>query len=89
MIDKYHTTSASVHDTGGIEPLLEEKDNGQDMYLDAGYVGDAVSDAVKAIGMNPVVCEEVKGAVPTFWDIINILHKFREGGGVGNPLKII
>ena len=58
MIDKYHTTSASVHDTGGIEPLLEEKDNGQDMYLDAGYVGDAVSDAIKAIGMNPVVCEK-------------------------------
>ena len=58
MIDKYHTTPASVHDTGGIEPLLEEKDKGQDMYLDAGYVGDTVSDAVKAVGMTPVVCEK-------------------------------
>lgn len=28
------------------------------MYLDAGYVGDAVSDAVKAVGMTPVVCEK-------------------------------
>ena len=31
---------------------------GQDMYLDAGYVGDTVSDAVKAVGMTPVVCEK-------------------------------
>lgn len=58
MIDKYHTTPASVHDTGGIDPLLEEKDRGQDMYLDAGYVGDTVRDAVKAVGMTPVVCEK-------------------------------
>ena len=31
---------------------------GQDMYLDAGYVGDTVRDAVKAVGMTPVVCEK-------------------------------
>ena len=38
--------------------LFFEEDKGQDMYLDAGYVGDTVSDAVKAVGMTPVVCEK-------------------------------
>lgn len=29
LIDKYHTTPASVHDTGGVEALLDEKDKGR------------------------------------------------------------
>lgn len=58
IIEKYHTTPASVHDAGGVEPLLNEKDKGQDIYMDAGYVGPSVSDAVRAAGMNPVVCEK-------------------------------
>lgn len=58
LVEKYHTTDASVHDSKGVEPLLEEKDKGQDLYLDAGYVGPAVSDTVKSKGMNPVVCEK-------------------------------
>lgn len=58
LIEKYHTTDASVHDSNGVEALLDEKDNGQDLYLDAGYVGDNVRDAVQKVGMNPVVCEK-------------------------------
>ena len=58
IIEKYHTTPANVHDTGGVEPLLDEKDKGQDMYMDAGYVGPGVSESVKAVGMNPVICEK-------------------------------
>ena len=38
--------------------FFSEEDKGQDMYLDAGYVGDTVSDAVKAVGVTPVVCEK-------------------------------
>ena len=58
MIEKYHTTDASVHDTGGIAPLLDKSDEGQEMCLDAGYVGDSVSKAVESVGMIPVVCEK-------------------------------
>ena len=58
LIEKYHTTDASVHDTGGIAPLLDKSDEGQEMYLDAGYVGDSVSKAIESVGMIPVVYEK-------------------------------
>ena len=56
LIEKYHTTDASVHDSNVIEPLIEEKDKGQDLYLDAGY--ESKDDVVTACGMNPVICEK-------------------------------
>ena len=52
----YHTTDASVHDSNVIEPLIEEKDKGQDLFLDAGY--ESREDIVKEYGMNPVICEK-------------------------------
>lgn len=58
IIDKFYTAAASVHDTDGVELLLDGKDKGQDMHLDAEYVVNAVSDAVKSVDMNPVVCEK-------------------------------
>ena len=36
LIEKYHTTTASVHDSNVIEPLIDEKDKGQDLWFDAG-----------------------------------------------------
>jgi IS5 family transposase len=56
LIEKYHTTDASVHDSNVIEPLLEEKDKGQDLFLDAGY--ESKDDIVRKNGMNPVICEK-------------------------------
>ena len=56
LIEKYHTTDASVHDSNVIEPLIEEKDKGQDLYLDAGY--ESKDDVVAACGMNPIICEK-------------------------------
>ena len=56
LIEKYHTTDASVHDSNVIEPLIEEKDKGQDLFLDAGY--ESREDIVKECGMNPVICEK-------------------------------
>ena len=56
LIEKYHTTDASVHDSNVIEPLIEEKDRGQDLFLDAGY--ESKDDIVKKKGMNPVICEK-------------------------------
>jgi IS5 family transposase len=37
MVLKYDTTSANVHDSKGYEPLLDESDEGKELYLDAGY----------------------------------------------------
>lgn len=56
LVEKYHTTDASVHDSNVIKPLIEDKDKGQDLYLDAGY--EAKEDIVEECGMNPVICEK-------------------------------
>ena len=56
LIEKYHTTDASVHDSNVIEPLTDEKDKGQDLWLDAGYEGK--EDVVIKCGMNPIICEK-------------------------------
>ena len=56
LIEKYHTTDASVHDSNVIKPLIEEKDKGQDLYLDAGY--ESKDDVVRECEMNPVICEK-------------------------------
>ena len=56
LIEKYHTTDASVHDSNVIKPLIEEKDKGQDLYLDAGY--ESKDDVVRECGMNPIICEK-------------------------------
>lgn len=57
LIEKYCTTDASVHDSKVIEPLIdEEKDKGQDLFLDAGY--ESKDDVVRKMGMNPVICEK-------------------------------
>ena len=56
LIETYATTDAGVHDSNVIEPLIEEKDKGQDLWLDAGYVGK--EDVVAKCGMNPVICEK-------------------------------
>ena len=55
LIEKYHTTDASVHDSNVIKPLIEEKDKGQELFLDAGYEGK--EDVVIECGMIPVICE--------------------------------
>ena len=56
LIEKYVTTDASVHDSNVIKPLIEEKDKGQPLYLDAGY--ESKGDVVRECGMTPVICEK-------------------------------
>ena len=56
LIEKYHTTDASVHDSNVIEPLIEGKDKGQDLFLDAGY--ESKDEIVRKKGMNPIICEK-------------------------------
>lgn len=40
LITKYLITSASVHDSQVIEPLLDEKDKGEEFYADSAYTGE-------------------------------------------------
>jgi IS5 family transposase len=56
LIETYKTTPANVHDSKIVGVLLEESDKGQDLNLDAGYVGK--EEEVQKHGMNPVICEK-------------------------------
>ena len=56
LIEKYKTTTAKVHDSNVIKPILEESDKDQDLYLDAGYI--KKEDVVTEAGMNPIICEK-------------------------------
>lgn len=49
-------TDASVHDSQPTHLLLDEKDNGQDCYLDSGYIGQ--DGILRNHGMNPIICEK-------------------------------
>jgi IS5 family transposase len=56
MVLKYDTTSANVHDSKGYEPLLDESDEGKELYLDAGY--ESQEPIVERHRMKPVICEK-------------------------------
>ena len=45
-----------MHDSKVVTPLLEDKDKGQNLYLDAGYEGQ--KDVVEEHGMTPIICEK-------------------------------
>ena len=40
LIEKFDVTDASVHDSQAMEGLLEEKDEGQEIYADSAYTGE-------------------------------------------------
>lgn len=56
LIETYHTIPASTHDSNVIKPLITKKDEGQPLWLDAGY--EAKEDVVKECGMIPIICEK-------------------------------
>ena len=56
LIESYHTTASSIHDSNVIPQLFTDKDKGQHLYLDAGYEGR--EDVVKVNAMRPVICEK-------------------------------
>lgn len=56
LIEKYVTTDAAVHDSKVISPLIEKTDEGQELYLDAGY--ESKEEVVTGCGMIPVICEK-------------------------------
>ncbi len=62
MIETYLTTPANIHDSNVIEPLIEESDKGQDLYLDAGY--ENKEEVVKKNNMQPLICEKAHRGRP-------------------------
>lgn len=55
MIDNYVVTDASVHDSQPTHLLLNDKDKGQNCYLDSAYIG--LEGMLRSYGMNPIICE--------------------------------
>lgn len=56
VILSYDTTPASVHDSKGFEPLLDDGDKGKTLHLDSAY--ESQEDTVEKHGMTPVICEK-------------------------------
>jgi transposase, IS5 family len=57
LVDKQVCTPASVHDSQVLDELLDEEDQGQDLYADSGYVGKQDEEAIESHKMGNQVCE--------------------------------
>ena len=55
LIHSYDTTPANVHDSQRCASLIDESDKHEDVWLDAGYVGQEAELEKKQV--NPIVCE--------------------------------
>lgn len=55
LIRGYDTTAANVHDSQRCASLVNEQDKGEDVWIDAGYVGKEAE--LKAKQVNPIICE--------------------------------
>jgi transposase, IS5 family len=57
LIDDYVVTSAQVHDSQGLQSLLDAKDKGQPLYADAAYVGPEIEGMVDKVEMENQINE--------------------------------
>lgn len=58
FIDTYTTTAASVHDSQVLDDLLDEKDQGQDLWADSAYTGEEQENTIKKYKVNNKVHEK-------------------------------
>lgn len=58
FIDKYTVTNASVHDSQALNDLLDEKDQGQDLYADSAYTGEEQEKIISSYKMNNKIHEK-------------------------------
>ena len=56
LIVTYDVTAASVHDSQRSYRLITEKDKGQKVWMDSGYVG--TKDGFEEKGTTPIICEK-------------------------------
>lgn len=58
IIVKYEVTEASVHDSQTLETLLEDKDEGQALYADSAYTGEAQQEVIESKKLVNLVCKK-------------------------------
>ncbi len=58
FINTFTVTDASVHDSQALDILLDEKDNGQDLYADSAYTGKKQEETIANYKMNNKVHEK-------------------------------
>ncbi len=58
FIDTYAATDASVHDSQVLDELLEETDEGQDLWADSAYTGEEQENTIKKYKVNNKVHEK-------------------------------
>lgn len=58
FIKKYHVSSAEVHDSQALDELMEEDDQGQDVYADSAYTGEKQEATLKKYKVNNCVHEK-------------------------------
>jgi IS5 family transposase len=58
FIDTYTTTDASVHDSQALDNLLDEKDEGQELWADSAYTGQDQDKTIKKYKMDNQVHEK-------------------------------
>jgi len=57
LIRSYAVTHAAVHDSCGLEPLLEASDKGQDLYADSAYAGAPIAELLEKRGIPGKIIE--------------------------------
>jgi len=57
LIDTYNVTTAEVHDSQVVEPLVRKSDEGQDFYADSAYIGESVDKILRKNGIIPQIVE--------------------------------
>lgn len=58
LIDTYSTTDASVHDSQALDELLNENDQGQDLWADSAYTGADQETTIKKYKVNNKIHEK-------------------------------
>ncbi len=58
FIREYEVTSASVHDSQVVKPILDEDNGGKDVYADSAYVGAEISTHLEAAGLQNCINEK-------------------------------
>jgi len=64
LIEAYAVTSAEVHDSRAVAPLVGAGDRGQDLHADSAYVGAEVDGTLRAHGITPQVTERASRGRP-------------------------
>lgn len=58
LIRRFEVTSASVHDSQVVQPLLDQNNSGKDVYADSAYVGEEVANYLKEAGLQSCINEK-------------------------------